>query len=84
MRPFRRPKYGDASNITKDFRMSQICPGKQSHYLMHLDAGIMPSYIGFESAIGKDFIEAQGGNISVESEYGAGSTFSIQFLAAKM
>lgn len=37
---------------------------------------------GLGLAISKEFIEAQGGQIKVESEYGAGSTFSIVLKSA--
>nr|WP_153851150.1 ATP-binding protein [Ornithobacterium rhinotracheale] len=38
---------------------------------------------GLGLSISKELIEAQGGQISVESEYGAGSTFTIELKASK-
>lgn len=43
--------------------------------------GVKKDGTGLGLSIGKEFIEAQGGSISVKSDYGAGSTFSFSLPA---
>ena len=74
------------SNVT--FSVKDFGPGIESKYINRLFEKFFqvpgsPSGTGLGLAISKEFIEAQGGSIVVESEPGRGSTFSFKICSIK-
>jgi len=74
---------GNVENDSFRFKVKDFGPGIERKYAKRLFEKFFqvpgsPSGTGLGLAISKEFIEAQGGNISVESESGKGSTFSFE------
>lgn len=69
------------------FSVKDVGPGIETKYIPRLFEKYFqvpgsPSGTGLGLAISKEFIEAQGGKIAVESEVGKGSDFSFELLQA--
>ncbi|HTF17382.1 MAG TPA: ATP-binding protein [Chryseolinea sp.] len=76
-----------ASDGTVQFSVADHGPGIEEKYIKRIFEKFFqipgtPSGTGLGLAISKEFIEAQGGEIHVESSVGKGSTFSFQLKSA--
>jgi NtrC-family two-component system sensor histidine kinase KinB len=77
----------DAKNANVAFSVEDFGPGIENQYISRLFEKFFqvpgtPSGTGLGLAISKEFIEAQGGTIGVESQIGRGSIFSFELKKA--
>lgn len=77
----------DVKNEKINFSVKDFGPGIERQYLSRLFEKFFqvpgtPTGTGLGLAISREFIEAQGGTVKVESEIGKGSTFSFNLLSA--